>query len=210
MKKVLKITSTLLFFFIASVCFADVMDSNPSWTIDADLGLTNYRHMYLHDGNSALARLSIEKTLMSEQSLRLGLAIGIQNGGTMRLDIPKETLDVLGGEPLSISIKPTLDMLGTLSIMPFDDGGIYFYLKGGVAYRALQVDRNEANDLTTFTPEIIAGIGDQLNDNLAIQLSAQYLFGSNPNFTLNQDLRGGTINHVPAQKSLFIGFKILI
>lgn len=177
--------------------------------ISGSAGATRYNNVYSNDGKSILGRLSLETNYDVSESLSLGLEIGVQNGNTLRLNIPKPLLDILGGEPVSVVVKPLMDALITLKTMPFDNPGIFGFLKGGLAYRQLQVDRNEVNDLTKINPELQLGLGYGMTDNSALFIAYQHIFGSNPNYQINPLTETGHIENVPSQNSLFLGISIL-
>lgn len=181
-----------------------------SWGISGSLGLTHYDSVYGNDGQSVMGRLSLSTQYNLSCFLGLGLDAGIQNGNTMRLDIPKSILDELGGEPVSILVKPMIDILLTAQFTPFEDERIFGFLKGGMAYRQAQVDRNEVNDLSQFNPELQAGIGYKLNDNLALHIEYQRVFGGNPNYQVDFLTETARISNIPTQQAVLLGLSIII
>lgn len=190
----------------ANTCF----DCNGlRWGFSGSIGATNYRQAYANDGQSILGRLSLNAQYDVTESLNVGLDIGVQNGNTMRLDIPKPVLDMLGGEPITVVIKPLLDALVTIKVTPFDNPGLFGFVKGGIAYRQLQVDRNEVNNLTKTNPELQVGLGYGVSDNGALFLGFQHVFGSNPNYQVNPLTETGYIKALPSQDSILMGLSIL-
>lgn len=190
----------------ATTCF----DCNEfRFGVSGSMGASNYHETYANDGKSILGRLSLEVQHDVSESLSLGVEIGVQNGNTMRLNISKPILDVLGGEPVGVVIKPLLDVLATLKVTPFDNPGLFGFVKGGVAYRQLQVDRNEVNDLAKINPEIQVGLGYGMNDNAALFLVFQHVFGNNPNYQANPLTETGYIQGLPSQDSILMGLSIL-
>ncbi|HFR9807935.1 TPA: hypothetical protein ACHYN4_000348 [Legionella pneumophila] len=177
--------------------------------ISGSTGATQYHHAYAHDGQSVLGRLSLEAQYDVSELLSTGLEIGVQNGNTMRLDTPKPTLDVLGGEPVGIVIKPLIDALLTLKVTPFDNPGVFGFVKGGLAYRQLQVDRNEVNDLAKTSAELQVGLGYGMSDNSAFFLGYQHVFGSNPNYQVNPVTETGYIEGIPSQDAILLGLTIV-
>ncbi|HAU0230588.1 TPA: hypothetical protein ACT9K7_001839 [Legionella pneumophila] len=190
----------------ASNCFDC---SNTRVSISGSTGVAFYNDAYARDGQSILGRLSLELQREFSESLSLGLEVGMQNGNTMRLDIPKPVLNTLGGEPVSVVVKPLLDALATLKITPFDNPGLFGFVKGGIAFRQLQVDRNEVNDLVRLNPELQAGLGYGLSDNGAFFVGYQHVFGKNPNYQVNPLTETGHIENLPSQHSILLGFSIL-
>ncbi|MFJ1270002.1 hypothetical protein ACD661_15695 [Legionella lytica] len=179
------------------------------WGFSGSLGATHYTQVYNTDGYSVLGRLSFDVQYSLANSLDVGLETGVQNGNTMRLDIPKPTLDLLGGEPVSIIVKPTIDVLATAKITPSVDAAVYGLVKAGVAYRQMQVDRNEVNDLSKISPEVQAGLGYTINTSLAVHLLYQHIFGNNPNYEVDTQTERGSISNIPSQDSLLLGITLL-
>ena len=207
MKKITFLLATL-WFGCANAC--SNCDGLLSWGFSGSLGLSRYDFVYNKDGQSTIGRLSFNTQYIASDFLALGLEVGVQNGNTMRLDIPKPTLDLLGGEPVTIIVKPMVDLLVTAQVTPFDDVGFFGFIKGGVAYRQLQVDRNEVNDLSKTSPELQAGVGYKINDNLALHMEYQQIFGNNPYYQVNELNETATIANIPTQKAVLIGLTLII
>ena len=210
MKKIIIVLSLFCsgFFSSAQACLTCEMPLH--FGISADMGFTQYSNVYHQDGQSVLGRLSLQTQYAPGDFFALGIEAGLQNGNTMRLNLPKSTLDLLGGEPVSIMVKPTIDLLGTLQVTPFDDFGLFGVLKGGVAFRQLQVDRNEVNDLSKTSPEFQAGLGYKINDNLAFHINYQQIFGGNPNYQVNPINETAAISNIPGQKTILLGLTLII
>lgn len=189
----------------AKTCF----DCTPFyWGISGSFGAGFFNDAYGRDGNSFVGRLSLEAQYAVNDLFHLGLESGIQNGNTMRLAVPQETLDVLGGEPVHATIKPMVDILATLKWTPFNSG-LFGYVKGGVTYRYLQVDINEVNSLTKLTPELQTGIGYGFGERSYISLGYQHFFGKNPNYQVNPDTAKGWIENIPSQDAILLGVTVL-
>lgn len=212
MKKITLILSLFCFgiFNSAYACFS--CDTPFHFGISADMGFTQYTNVYHQDGQSVLGRLSIQTQYIPSDAsfFVLGIEAGLQNGNTMRLDLDKSTLDRLGGEPVSIIVKPAIDLLGTLQIVPFEDFGLFGVIKGGVAFRQLQVDRNEVNDLSKTSPELQAGLGYKINENMAFHINYQQVFGGNPSYQVNELSDTATIANIPSQRSVLFGLTLII
>lgn len=194
---------------IVSAC-VDCHDIPLRFGISASLGFTQYSSAYKQDGNSTLGRLSLDTRYILSDFSSLALEVGIQNGNTMRLPISQVELDELGGEPVTVSIKPSVDALLAAYISPWDDSGFFAVVKGGIAYRQLQVDRNEVRDFAKTSPELQAGLGYFFNDNLGLHLLYEHIFGGNPNYQINRILQTAAINNIPSQNSLYLGITLLI
>lgn len=206
MKK-LHLATGLIFFSSLAAANTCLECDGFNWGFSASLGATNYQNGYGSDGQSTLGRLSLETQYLLNDLFVLGLEFGIQNGNAMRLDVPKSTLDILGGEPINVVIKPTVDVLATLKFVPFDSK-LFGFMKGGVAYRQLQVDRNEVNDVSKLNPELQTGLGYALTDNSYLYVGYQHIFGSSPKYQVNPVTEKGSISGIPSQDSLLIGFSL--
>jgi len=210
MKKTNLLLALLSFGLINTAWACSDCDLGFRWGFSGGLGLTNYNCVYQNDGDSAMGRLSLNSQYTLSDFFIVGLEAGVQNGNTMRLDIPKPTLDVLGGEPVSIMVKPMVDILILAEITPFDDLGFFGFIKGGAAFRQAQMDRNEVNDLSKTSPELQAGLGYKINDNLAIHVAYQQIFGGNPNYQLYPLTQTASIANIPTQKTAFLGLTLII
>lgn len=183
-------------------------DDRIIWGLSGSVGMTHYAEAYAHDGKSALGRLGLEVNYLLNELFQAGIEGGIQNGNRMRLNVPKSVLDDLGGEPIHITLKPTIDLLATLKLAPMDSC-LMGFIKGGVAYQQLQVDRNEVNDVSQMTPELQAGVGFHFLDTSALLFAGyQHLFGQAAGFEINPMTERGYIRHIPAQSTVFIGASI--
>ncbi|MFT4059286.1 MAG: outer membrane beta-barrel protein [Legionella sp.] len=205
-----KLLLVMLSFFISAAGYAKTCFdcSGFYWGISGSFGGTQYRDAYAQDGRSFVGRLSLEAQYAMSDLFHLGLESGVQNGNSMRLNIPKSTLDAMGGEPVHIHIKPFVDVLGTVKITPFNSGFLSF-VKAGVAYRHLQVDRNEVNDILRWTPELQAGLGYGFNDHSYFYIGYQHLFGHAVNYQINTETEQGTIENIPTQDAVLIGVSVL-
>ncbi|OJY25360.1 MAG: hypothetical protein BGO90_00910 [Legionella sp. 40-6] len=189
----------------------DCLECNePRLGISGSIGATNFQQAYANDGQSILGRLSLNGQYELTESLNLGLEIGVQNGNTMRLNISKPVLDMLGGEPVTVTIKPLFDTLVTLKVKPFNSLDLLGLLKGGLAYRQLQVDRNEVNNLEKIDPELQTGLEYRVNENGSLFLTFQHVFGRNPNYQVNPLIETGYIEELPSQNSILIGLSVLL
>ncbi|HHU0103065.1 TPA: hypothetical protein ACT9NQ_000781 [Legionella pneumophila] len=204
------------FWIAAALLSAPIANANSCfdcsgfrWGLSGSTGATYYHDAYAHDGQSILGRLSVNLQYEASESLRPGLELGVQNGNTMRLDTPKPIRDALGGEPVEILIKPMLDVLLTLQMFPFDNPGLFGFVKGGLAYRQLQVDRNEVNDLAKTSPELQVGLGYGMTDNSAFFVGYQRVFGHHPNYQINPATETGYLEAIPDQDSLLLGLSIV-
>jgi hypothetical protein len=183
----------------------DTLNTNP-WSMEAAFGMANYADVTLHDGQTAIGRLSIGHTLLTKSAWQLSLEAGIQSGNTMRLDLPKESIDALGGVPIQSTMKPLLDVLLGFNAEPISNFPMMIWLKSGVAYRSLQLDRESVPDLTGFAPEIQAGIGYRINQQTTFNIGYQRIWGKKPELTINTLTETGTLHNIPSQQAVMLGF----
>ncbi|EHL29744.1 hypothetical protein [Legionella drancourtii] len=178
---------------------------NP-WTVDAAFGMGFYSGMTNHEAQTAVGRLSFGHALVTKPYWQAGIEAGIQSGSTQHLALPKESIDVLGGVPIEAEMKPLLDLLFGLKTEPMTSLPIVAWLKGGVAYRQLQVDHIEVNHLTGFSPEIQVGLGYRANEHTIFNIGYQSIWGKKSELTVNPQTETGILRYIPAQQAVLIGF----
>jgi opacity protein-like surface antigen len=176
--------------------------SRSPWSITASMGMGNFQYMEGTHGQTALGRFAFDYALNSH----LGIEVGIQNGNHMRFALPHETVAILGGVPVEGATKPLLDLLVTAKTPHFNRAvPLYGLIKGGVAYRQLEIDRETVNDLTKIAPEVQAGIGYKVNKHLDVGLVYQYVAGKNPNVQADALTETGKIVNIPTQQAVLLG-----
>lgn len=178
------------------------------WSIIGSAGYTWFNFGYNGDGETPIGRFALARDFGTPiPCLHFGAELGIQNGNTMRLDISQETLDLLGGAPIQVNIKPMLDLLATATIKPFAimSAPIFFVAKAGVAYRRMQVeDRVTVNDLSQTAFEAQAGLGVILSNRINISLVYQGVFNGGTDFTVNTTNDTGHISNIPNQNGFLL------
>ncbi len=175
------------------------------WKIEADLGQAYYSGAANRDGNTALGRLSFGRDLFFTPIGTLGLEIGVQSGNTMRLNMSKEVVNALGGVPIDVQIKPTLDVLIDFQSKQLNPLPLNLWLKGGIAYRSLRVDRESINDILGYSPEFQAGIGYRINTQTTLNLGYQMILGKTPHLSINTELETGVLTHILLQQAILMG-----
>jgi hypothetical protein len=178
---------------------------NP-WTVDAAFGMALYPDTASHDSQTAIGRLSLGHALFTQPYWQAGIEAGIQSGTSMRLALPKESIDVLGGVPIEAEIKPMLDLLIGVKTKPLVSVPIVAWLKVGAAYRTLRVDRPEVNNLNNYSPELDVGLGYQVNEQTAVTIGYQSIWGKKPQLTVFPETQTGVLRYIPAQQALLLGF----
>lgn len=179
-------------------------DLNP-WTVEAAFGMATYPNMMNHDGQIAVGRFSLGHALLTKPYWQAGIEVGIQTGNTMRLNVPKESIDALGGVPIEAKMKPMLDVMIGFKTEPLIPFPIIAWLKGGVAYRQLQLDHESVNELQGYSPEIQAGMGYRINEHATFNIGYQIIWGNNPILTLNPQNETGVLHYLPSQQAIVIG-----
>ena len=193
---------------IPAMAYIDT-DLDHHWFIITNIGVGNYQHVFNADGRTLLGRVGFGYDIAQSDAFIVGLELGTQNGNTMRLLIPQETLDTLGGEPIEGTIKPIPDALLTLKIAPLMTPA-YLFLKGGVSYRHWQMQRDSVNDLSEYTPEAQGGIGFKVQEYLDVVLTYQYMFGKTPRINADFETEQLFISHIPSQQAIFIGLSLIL
>ena len=192
---------------------------NHSWSVIGSLGYTWYENAYdgvlgaqtaIGDGETALGRFAIAKDFGVFQTLHWGAEVGVQNGNTMRLGIPQDQLDLLGGLPVQTTVKPMLDLLATASYQPVSSP-VFGLVKAGIAYRRLQLnDRVTFNDLSEVGFEVQAGLGMSLSDRASLSLNYQGIFNGNTTYTINAVDFTGHISNIPNQNGLLLSLSYMV
>jgi hypothetical protein len=204
MKKIIMVLLSLV--SMSGLTYAlNESELNP-WTMEASFGMVTYPNMMNDDGQTAIGRLSLGHMLLTKPSWQAGIEAGIQSGNTMRLNLPKESIDTLGGVPLEVKIKPLLDVLVSFKTEPLTSFPIVAWLKGGAAYRQLQLDHESVNDLNEFSPEIQMGFGYRINELATFNIGYQIIWSKQTMLNVNPQAETGVLHYIPTQQSLLIGF----
>ena len=172
-------------------------------------GYGNVDGAYKQDGNVAQARLDLGVRFNAYHHVNFGAEIGVQTGNTMRLNASPAIIANSGGLPIQSTLKPLLDLLGTVKGPIFTNFPLAYVLKGGIAYRQLQLeDRTSAHDyLSQVNGEFQAGLNYDITKHLAITAFYQGIYNTN-NAGISLDATGDTsILHIPTQQSGFLGLE---
>lgn len=189
---------------------SSIANAVSSWRVNVSSGYTVYQDMERGDGQTAVGRLALEKDFFYYRSASFGIEGGVQSGNRMRLSVPQEQLDILGGLPIQTTIKPMLDLLGTIRFMSLGNSPIVAELKGGFAYRQLQIDRTTVNDKSQIAGEVQAGLGYPISEKTTLNLFYQGVFGSDANFLVNPVTETAIISNIPVQHGVLLGVSIII
>ena len=107
-------------------------------------------------------------------------------------------------------LKPITDLLFTVKGQIQPDKSLYYILKGGIAYRQLQLeDRTSTygDGLNKLAGEFQAGVGMSLTEHVQLNVFYQGIY-SNTNAGVYLDSAGNTpIAHIPTQQGGFLGIE---
>lgn len=177
------------------------------WSIIASLGYGQYDHMYSNDGQTPLGRLAVGAELLTTTQTAFGLEVGVQNGNHMRVQLPPETIAILGGV-VRTTVKPMLDVLFTANTTPISESLLFAQLKGGIAYRQWEMETNLISNKTELAGEVQAGFGYPLTEVTSLNLLYQGVFGGSTRFRPPLD-DTGHFSSVPTQHGILFGFSVI-
>ena len=162
---------------------------------------------YKQDGDITQARLTIGAHLKNYKNIMFGGELGVQSGNTMRLNASPSVIEASTGLPIQSTLKPLIDALMTMKYQFQTGRPLFAVLKGGIAYRQLQlVDRTSEHDtLIRVNGEFQGGLGYNITEH--VQLTAMYqgiYSANNAGVKLNRfdDI---TISQIPTQQAGFLG-----
>jgi hypothetical protein len=220
-KSALRLTASLVCLTLALPAFAtnyaNYKDYKPTttstWTpkiyIAADGGYGVVDGAYGKDGDVAFGRLAFGIHALEYSHFSFGLEAGVQSGNDMRLATSSTILVATTGLPVQSTLKPLLDLLVTVNVPLLSNYPIIGIIKGGIAYRQLQlVGATSSKDtLQKVNAELQAGLGYNLTSNAMISAFYQGIYaGSNAN--LGIDSTGSiTIGRIPTQQAGFLGIE---
>jgi hypothetical protein len=202
MKKITMILLTLIGF--TNLAHSSNENTINPWMVNAALGMTYYSSAMSHDGQVAMGRFSLGRSLFHLPFGQIDIEAGIQSGNTLLLDFPKEEINILGGVPIEIQVKPILDALIGFGTKPMGNAPINAWFKGGIAYRTLQADRESVNDINQFSPEIQVGVGYAINKCTSLNLGYQTILGKQPKLEINTQNETGSLHNIPLQQAVLL------
>lgn len=206
--------------FLSCVSIAGTMGTPPPpppvaddcpWTITASLGYAALSGAYEGQGESGVGRLAVGKTFRDYERSSLGWELGFQTGTTMQLYVPQDTLNVLGGLPITVTLKPFLDLLATWRFMPISTMTMFGEIKVGAAYRRMDIlMRQTVNNKSQFASEVQAGLGIPITDVAILSLLYQGIYGSNVDFRANATMATGLISNIPIQNGIILSLNVAL
>ncbi len=93
--------------------------------------------------------------------------------------------------PIEVTVKPLLDVLAGLNLKPSSNVPMNLWLKEELAYRMMQADREEINDLFHISPELQVGIGYEISKQNTINFGYQILWGKKSELEVNLQNKTG-------------------
>ncbi len=199
---------------------APMVDMHP-WSVVGSIGYTYYDNAAA-GGGTPVGRLGIAKDIynlgdaglnndvVDMSNMNLGLEFAVQNGNRMSLSASQTVLDSMGGLPIWTTVKPMLDLLGTLKFAPMMDTTAFLSVKGGVAWRQWMLERDTINNLSQAAGEIQAGVGIPVADAATISVMYQGIFGSSADFTVNTLTGTGNVANIPVQNGVLLSLSMTL
>ncbi|MCR9192487.1 MAG: hypothetical protein NXI01_07485 [Gammaproteobacteria bacterium] len=170
------------------------------------------------DGNVTQLRLTLgarAPQAYTYKNFQIGGELGVQTGNSQRLSATTAVSALNGGLPFQATVKPLIDLLATLTYKIQPDSPYAVILKGGIAYRQLQLDGVSSNkdSLSKVNGEFQAGLGYRLSEHAQLTAMYQGIYSSSNagvNFVSTNNLgfvNAGyfTVSQIPTQNSGFLG-----
>ena len=162
---------------------------------------------YKQDGNVTQGRLSLGWYTPPYYSILFGAEVGVQSGNTWRLDASPELIQTIGGLPIQATLKPFVNVLLTAKYQLPATNPLSIIVKGGIAYRQLQLlERSSDQDtLNKVNGEFQGGLGYNLTEHVILTMLYQGIYSAN-NAGANLNSVGDvTIANIPMQQAGFLG-----
>lgn len=162
---------------------------------------------YQQDGNFAQGRFVMGLHTPVYQQLIVGTELGFQSGNDMRLEASSAVIDTAGGLPIQATLKPVVDLLLTVKGQFKPESSVFYVVKGGIAYRQLQLEnRTSSRDsLSKVNGELQIGLGYSITPQMMVTAFYQGIYGSSNadvGLDTNEDV---TISSIPTQQAVFLG-----
>jgi opacity protein-like surface antigen len=158
-------------------------------------------------GRFTQGRLTLGFHGIDFKNILLGAELGVQSGNSMRLSANADLIELTGGLPIQATLKPFFDALVTAKYRFQTRHPLSAIIKGGIAYRQLQLDnRSSSRDsLSKVNGEFQAGLGYNITEHVMLTAMYQGIYsGSKAHVRLNS-LGDVTISRIPTQQAGFLG-----
>jgi hypothetical protein len=197
-------------------CATRIEDEVPGfWLISASMGYAHYKDVFSHDSNAFVGRaaIGINPIHLAWRKLAIGLEAGIQSGNSMHINVSQEDLNKMGGGPYSSTMKPMVDLLGTLRVSLNESDTLSFILKGGAACRQWTFESDEISSKTQISPELQVGLGVNITPRIKLVAYYQGVYSGNANLTvkaMSEYKDDGSVQNTPTQHGGFLGVEIAL
>lgn len=163
---------------------------------------------YGQDGNFSQARLAGGYDFYTFKNVLIGVELGVQSGNTMRLEASADIINTTGGLPIQVVSKPFVDLLVSTSTSFSANSSLSLILKGGIAYRQLQLqDRSSGSDtLNKVNGEFQAGLGYAITNHARVNAIYQAIYNTNNAGIGINSVEDVTLSQIPTQQAGFLGF----
>src|SRR3990172_8619355 len=165
---------------------AETANTPGPWNLGVDIGYTHFQDNLCCGNNTPTARISLGVSPIYWKALTLGAEIGIQSGNKMRLAISQEDSNTIVGGPINTAVKPIADLMGTLQLSLNAANTAFVMLKGGVAYRTMQFDRDSIPGKTQFNGKLQAGFGIKISSRTKLVAYYQGIYSGRLNFNVTK------------------------
>lgn len=200
----------LMIFLLSTATFACENcseDSIKPWYMGGFLGMSFYPGVSTEKNEQTImGRFSLGHVLADFDKFQITIDGGVQSGTSMRFLFDKSKVFALGGVPIEVKFNPLVDILPGIRTNVLEDLPLFLWIKGGVAYRQLKIDRDTVNSLRKISPEILTGIGYVINERAALNLEYQYIWGGKPRLAVNPLNETGILKNIPSQQAIMLGF----
>ena len=183
-------------------------ENNYPWSITGSVGYSAYQQAGDSSGGTLVGRFGLGKVVYHSGFTSVGLEVGVQNGNRMSISASQATLDEMGSLPIWTTVKPMVDLLGTLQVGT-SSSPAFFVLKGGIAYRTWETERQSINNLSQIGGEVQAGVGIPLAKKATLSLLYQGVFGASNDFTVRPDT-SATVSNIPIQNGVLLSVSLLL
>lgn len=215
MKKLLTTTINILFLTLPTIASSSSAGHQDNWYSPNRMyvgtygGYGNVSGAYRNDGQTVQGRLVFGLNATEKNLATLGAEVGVESGNDMRLEANPTLVQLAGGLQLQATLKPLADLLITLKYPLSNSFPIIGIVKGGLAYRQLQINNRESSRdaLRKINPELQLGLGVHVTNNAILTAFYQGIYsGSSVGATLttNDEV---TINRIPTQQAVFFGLE---
>lgn len=187
----------------------DITNKPSPFYLGAYGGYGIIQNAYKQDGNFTQGRLALGAHIKQYKYWMFGGELGFQSGNNMRLNADPEVIDPTFDLLPQATLKPFVDLLFTVKSQFRSDKPLFYLLKGGIAYRQLDLaDRTSSNDtLGNVAGEFQAGLGWAVSQHVMLTGFYQGIYGNNVDVSVDVTGQNTFIAHIPTQQAVFLGIE---